>query len=72
VVNTSFRMGFPVGLALLLTVANVFDPAPRGVVAGFQAALLAGALLGVLGFFIALRLKDVKPSWNQGANPAPQ
>jgi MFS family permease len=71
-VNTSFRMGFPVGLALLLTVANVFDPAPTGIVAGFQAALLAGALLGVLGFFIALRLKDVKPSWNQGANPAPQ
>ena len=71
VVNTSFRVGFPVGLAVLLTVAGVFDPAPTGpatplavaagIVAGFQVAMIAGALLGVIGFMIALRLKDVEP-----------
>ncbi|HKW03665.1 MAG TPA: MFS transporter, partial [Nitrososphaerales archaeon] len=72
-VNTSFRVGFPVGLAVLLTVAGVFDPTPTGptsplalatsVTAGFQVAMVAGALLGLLGFVIALRLKDVKPEW---------
>jgi len=82
VVNTSFRVGFPVGLAVLLTIANVFDPPPAGpatplgvatgIVAGFQVALFAGALLGVLGFLIALRLKDVKPSWGHGDSPPPQ
>lgn len=73
VVNTSFRIGFPVGLAVLLTIAGAFDPPPvgpatasavaAGVVAGFQVAMIAGAILGVLGFLIALRLKDVKPQW---------
>jgi MFS family permease len=65
VVNTSFRVGFPVGLAVLLTVASVFDPpsTPAGIVAGFQVAMLAAAVLGVLGFLLALRLKDVKPQW---------
>ena len=65
VVNTSFRVGFPVGLAVLLTIANTFDPptSAAGIVAGFQVALFAGVLLGVLGFLIALMLKDVKPQW---------
>ena len=77
VVNTSFRVGFPVGLAVLLTVAGVFDPAPTGpatplavaagVVAGFQVAMIAGALLGLIGFVIALRLKDVRPQWRDSA-----
>ena len=66
VVNTSFRVGFPVGLAVLLTIANVFDP-PPAVVAGFQAALFAGALLGGLAFVIALKLKDsTRPDWGEG------
>lgn len=82
VVSTSFRVGFPVGLAILLTIANVFDPPPvgpatpiavaTGIVAGFQVALFAGALLGVLGFILAMRIKDVKPSWGQGETPTPQ
>ena len=65
VVNTSFRVGFPVGLAVLLTVGSAFDPpsTAAGVVAGFQVAMLAATLLGVLGFVLALRLKDVKPQW---------
>ncbi len=73
VVNTSFRVGFPVGLAVLLTIANIFDPpsAAAGVVAGFQVALFAGALLGILGFVLATRLKDMKPpSWDQASQPA--
>jgi EmrB/QacA subfamily drug resistance transporter len=75
VVNTSFRVGFPVGLAILLTVAGAFDPPPTGpaspaaiasgLVAGFQVAMVAAAILGVVGFLIALRLKDVKPQWGQ-------
>jgi hypothetical protein len=73
VVNASFRVGFPVGLAVLLSVAGAFDPPPSGlamalavkagVVAGFQVAMVAAALLGVLGFLISLRLRDVKPQW---------
>jgi hypothetical protein len=83
VVNTSFRIGFPLGLAVLLTVAGVFDPpaatsagalaAATAVVAGFQYALLAGVLLGVLAFVIALRIKDPPPmQWGKPeANQAP-
>ena len=76
VVNTSFRVGFPVGLAVLLTVGSAFDPpsTAAGVVAGFQVAMVAASLLGVLGFVLALRLKDVKPQWGNpesGAAPAP-
>lgn len=78
VVNTSFRVGFPVGLAVLLTVAGAFDPPPAGpatslavaagIVAGFQVAMIAASLLGVLGFGIALLLKDAKPQWGQPSN----
>ncbi len=74
VVNTSFRVGFPVGLAVLLTVAGAFDPpqTAAGIVAGFQVAMVAAALLGALGFVIALRLKDAKPQWGTPeSNSAP-
>jgi MFS family permease len=72
VVNTSFRIGFPLGLAVLLTVAGAFDPptaqAATGLVTGFQYALAAGALLGLLGLAIAFRIKDVeKPDWKNQA-----
>ena len=70
VINTSFRVGFPVGLAVLLTVAGAFDP-PSAIGAGFQVALFAGALLGALGFLLTLLLKDVKPSWGGGGSPPP-
>jgi MFS family permease len=79
VINTSFRVGFPVGLAVLLTVAGAFDPAPvgpatpsavaAGLVAGFQVAMLAAAVLCVVGFLLALRLKEVKPQWGPPAAP---
>ena len=72
VVNTSSRMGFPIGLAILLTVAGAFDPpsagtpSAAGIVAGFQVAVITASLIAVLGFLIALRLKDVKPAWASG------
>lgn len=82
-INTSFRIGFPLGLAVLLSVAGTFDPPPpaestgaaavAGVVAGFQVALVAAVLLGVLSFVIATRIKDAKPpSHGQGDGPGPQ
>ena len=82
VVSTSSRIGFPIGLAILLTVAGAFDPpaagststsvAAAGVVAGFQVAMLAAGLIGLLGILIALRLKVVKPPWASGGEWKPQ
>jgi MFS family permease len=69
VVNTSFRIGFPLGLSVLLTIASAFDPptAPTasGLVTGFQYALATGALLGLLGLAIAFWIKDVEPAWKR-------
>ena len=71
VINTSFRIGFPLGLAVLLTVAGAFDPPSvgpvspsviaAGVVTGFQYALFAAVLLSLLGLAIAVRIKDKMP-----------
>jgi len=75
VVSTSFRIGFPLGLALLLTVAGAFDPpaaagvgpyaALEGVVTGFRYALFAAVLLSILGLALASRIQDVKPPWQK-------
>jgi EmrB/QacA subfamily drug resistance transporter len=75
VVSTSFRIGFPLGLALLLTIAGAFDPpaaagvgsyaALEGVVTGFRYALFAAVVLSLLGLALASRIKDVKPPWQQ-------
>ncbi len=75
VISTSFRVGFPLGLAVLLTIAGAFDPpaaasvgsyaALEGVVTGFRYALFAAVLLSLLGFALASRIKDVKPPWEK-------
>jgi EmrB/QacA subfamily drug resistance transporter len=75
VISTSFRIGFPLGLAVLLTIAGAFDPpaaasvgsyaALEGVVTGFRYALFAAVLLSLLGFALASRIKDVKPPWQK-------
>jgi EmrB/QacA subfamily drug resistance transporter len=75
VVSTSFRIGFPLGLALLLTIAGAFDPpaaagvgsyaALEGVVTGFRYALFAAVVLSLLGLALASRIKDVKPPWQR-------
>ena len=82
VVNTSFRVGFPLGLAVLLTIAGALDPTAAagsadssiaaGVVAGFRYALFAGALLGIIGFLLAFRIREPKTSgWGQQAAQGP-
>jgi len=75
VVSTSFRIGFPLGLAVLLTIAGAFDPpaaagvgsyaALEGVVTGFRYALFAAVMLSLLGLALASRIKDVKPPWQK-------
>jgi predicted MFS family arabinose efflux permease len=74
VISTSFRIGFPLGLAVLLTIAAAFDPpaagvgsyaALEGVVTGFRYALFAAVLLSLLGVALASRIKDVKPPWQK-------
>jgi len=75
VIGTSFRIGFPLGLAVLLTIAGAFDPpaaagvgsyaALEGVVTGFRYALFAAVLLSLLGLALASRIKDVKPPWQK-------
>ena len=75
VIGTSFRIGFPLGLAVLLTIAGAFDPpaaagvgsyaALEGVVTGFRYALFAAVLLSLLGLALASRIKDVKPLWQK-------
>jgi len=70
-INTSERIGFPLGLAVLLTIATTMDPTPvgatspslAGLVGGFQYAFLAATILNGIGFLIALRVKNQKASW---------
>jgi EmrB/QacA subfamily drug resistance transporter len=79
-ITTSTRLGFPVGLAVFLTIAGATDPAPTGatgptavaagVVTGFQYAIATAALLGVLGVVIALRIRE--PQRTYGNFPGPQ
>ena len=79
VISTSFRIGFPLGLAVLLTIAGAFDPpaaasvgsyaALEGVVAGFRYALFAAVLLSLLGVALASRIKDATPPWQRQSSP---
>jgi EmrB/QacA subfamily drug resistance transporter len=68
-ISTSMRIGLPLGLALLLTVASATDPQPLGVdgpssvaavVGGFHYAFLASAILSGIGLMIALLIRHVK------------
>ncbi len=80
IINTSQRIGFPLGLAVLLTIATVTDPAPvgsvnpsaslAGIVTGFQYAFLASAILSGIGLMIALLLKSSRTRQTPGAKPA--
>jgi len=68
IIGTSQRIGFPLGLAILLTIATITDPPPIGtatmsaslvgVVTGFQYAFLASTIISALGLLIALRVKN--------------
>ncbi len=69
-INTTFRIGFPLGLAIMLTVAGQIDGqadptvSPGAVIVGFRYALIVAAALGFLGLLLALRLKE-PPKWNK-------
>src|SRR5881628_3122781 len=71
-ITSSTRLGFPLGFAVLLTIAAATDPAPdaAGVVTGFRYAIAAAALLGVFGVLVALRIKE--PPKTYGNFPGPQ
>ena len=67
--NTSQRVGAPLGLAILLTVVSATDPPPSvalgpgslvGIVTGFQYAFLASAIMNGIGLVIALRIRRPK------------
>jgi Major Facilitator Superfamily len=68
IIGTSQRIGFPLGLAILLSIATVTDPPPVGsatqaaslvgIVTGFQYAFLASTIISAVGLLIALRVKN--------------
>jgi EmrB/QacA subfamily drug resistance transporter len=68
IIGTSQRIGFPLGLAVLLSIATVTDPPPIGtasqtaslvgIVTGFQYAFLASTIISAIGLLIALRVKN--------------
>ncbi len=72
-INTSERVGGPLGLAIILTVASAMTPrlagtvaSPEAIVVGLQYAFFAAAILNGLGLVIALlirrgRAPTVKP-----------
>jgi len=53
-IQTSQRLGFPLGLAVLLSVATALDPGLG--VAGFRYAFLGATALGTVGFALAVLL----------------
>src|SRR5437867_4271272 len=55
-IQTSQRLGFPLGLSLVLTVASAFDPQLG--LSGYRYAFAAAAVLAALGFGIALRFRN--------------
>jgi hypothetical protein len=69
IISTSQRVGFPLGLAILLTIASMSNPTlsifsgsgSTGVVTGFQYAFLASAVLTGFGFLIALFMRIQMP-----------
>jgi MFS family permease len=78
-IGTSSRVGFPLGLATLLTIASLTDPQPIGgsqlasaiaAVTGFQYAFLASAIMGLVGILIALRIKNPPPYPMAGPPPS--
>lgn len=67
-IQTSQRLGFPLGLAILLTVASALDPGLG--LAGFRYAFLGSTLLGsaAVGLAIVLGRDKALPSMEEGAS----
>ncbi len=69
-IQTSQRLGFPLGLSVLLTVASTFDP--RLGLTGFRYAFLGAAVLSALGLGIALRIRSERaPAVLEATTPNP-
>ena len=67
-IQTSQRLGFPLGLSLVLTVASTFDPQLG--LTGFRYAFLAAAVLSAIGLGIALRFRgESVPAIVDGGTP---
>ncbi len=67
IITTSQRIGFPLGLAVMVSVASAFTLQPTGsptsadlVVLGFRYAFVAATILSVIGLAIAFRIKTDK------------
>lgn len=66
-VSTSMRMGFPIGLAVMLAVASATDPVSStaaissAATLGFSYSFIAAALLTLVGIAIAFTIKIDKP-----------
>ena len=78
-INTSRQIGGPIGLAVLLTVANFETPSTTGhsviqsaavaMVTGFGYAFLEAALLTVIGIIFAASLTGkTSSSWSSGSH----
>jgi MFS family permease len=73
VITTSQRIGFPLGLAVLVTVASAFSLQPMGgssnstalIVLGFRYAFAAATIISMIGLAIAFTLKNDKPEQQQ-------
>ena len=80
-INTSRQIGGPIGLAVLLTVANFETPHPTGqfgkstavaMVTGFGYAFLAAALLTGIGIIFTVLLKQERQRRQAGVVGRPQ
>ncbi len=76
-INTSGRVGGPVGLAVILTVASAATPQAVGgvvsstvVVTGFQYAFLVSTMLNGLGLVIALLIPSKKNRMDSWGDPS--
>lgn len=71
-IQTSQRLGFPLGLAVLLTVASAFDPLLG--LTGFRYAFLGSTVLGTAGLGLAILLgrEGVTPVVGEGVSPGPE
>ena len=72
-INTSRQLGGPIGVASLLTVAALLDPASSGpqpyagLVTGMQYAFLAAAVLAVIAVLLSYSLRSKGQSAPEGA-----
>ena len=73
VITTSQRIGFPLGLAVLVTIASAFSLHSMGdssnstalIVLGFRYAFAAATIISIIGLAIALTLKEAKQKQQQ-------